>query len=284
MVSACHNQETESGYEPTSIPVEINVVKVGILPYMNSKQTYLAFRPVLDYLETHIENVEFILETSKTYAAFNQKFFAGDFAFALANPYQTSLSLDKGYRAIAKMKSDEIFKGYIVARKDAGLTSVAQLKGKTISFPAPTALAGTMMPLYFLHEQGLDVHKEIKKNFVGSQYSSILNAYSSDAIAAATWPPSWYNWAKKNPHKAEQMTIVWQTEPLINNGFVVREDVDKRLSESVVTALVQMSRSEKGKQILSNAGFEGFEEANNTTYDVVKSFLGKYDKAIGLPQ
>ncbi len=280
----CGNREEVQRYEPMGENISEFIYIVGVHPYLNSRKMYDSYLPIIDYLEQRLGNVRFRLETSANYSEYEHKLYRGDFHFSLPNPFQTYNSLSKNYRVIAKMKPDSAFCGIFVARKDAKLSNVAQLKGKAVSFPAPTALAATMMPLYYLHERGIDVDKDITKHYVGSQYSSILNAYSSDTIAGATWPPPWEAWMKENPKKAEEMEVIWQTDPLVNNGFVVRKDVDSKLAGRVAGELVGLSSTETGRKLLRNAGFEGFEYANDSVYDVVAEFLGKYDRAIGIPK
>ena len=186
---------------------------------LNSQKMFDAYQPILRYLETNIPGSTFELETSKDYAAYDEKLYAGRFDFSLPNPYQTSKAIKEGYHVIAKMTPDSVFRGIFVAKKSSRIRDVQQLKNQTVSFPAPTALAATMMPLYYLHEHGLDTRNEIKKIFVGSQYSSIMNAYSGDSLVGATWPPPWEAWCRENPKKADEMEVLWQTEPLVNVSY-----------------------------------------------------------------
>jgi len=280
LLSGCDDRESTKRYEPIGVEFNKKVYKVGIHPYLNSKKMYTSYRPLLDYLESKLENAEFLLETSQDYPAYDKKLYAGTFDFSLPNPFQTYNALEHGYEVIAKMKPDSVFRGIFVARKDRGLKSVTQLRGEAVSFPAPTALAATMMPLLYLHEKGLDINRDIDKKFVGSQYSSILNAYSGDTLAGASWPPPWEAWCKENPKKAAKMEIVWETKPLVNNGFVVRKDVDRAFAHKVARLLIELDSHTKGKMMLDGAGFAGFEEANNSRYDAVKIFLEHYNGVI----
>jgi len=280
----CDAKESQSGYRPQGAEVSIQEYTVGVHPYLNSKKAYLSYRPILDYLQEKMPGVKFELQTASEYGEYEKKLYAGVYDFALPNPYQTLNSFKHGYKVIAKMKPDSVFRGVIVARKSKKLKNIRELTGQTVSFPAKTALAAAMMPLYFLHENGLDVKNDIKLKFVGSQFSSIMNAYTGDAIAAATWPPPWEQWQRENPKMAEEMEVVWITKPLVNNGFVVKSSIDGTISSEVARALVELDKTEKGAEILRNAGFEGFEYADETRYVPVKKFLESYDKAIGLPK
>lgn len=271
-------------YKPITVPVKEHEIIVGIHPYLNAQKTFLAYEPIIRYLEKNIPSAHFTLETSLDYADYERKLYAGHFDFALPNPLQTIQSTKHGYRIIAKMKPDSIFTGIIVARKEYHVRSVEQLRDKAISFPATTALAATLMPKLFLYERGLNVDKDAYPRYVGSQYSSIMNAYTKDTVVAATWPNPWKTWQKENPQKAQEMEVVWETSPLVNNGFVVRLDLDQNLSTKVVTLLCALDRFPEGKKLLEGAGFEGFERASEKTYMPVEKFLKQYDSALGLPK
>jgi len=282
--SECTAFAKEALYRPTAKEEVSKIYIVGVHPYINTQQMFLSYRPILDYLEKNIPNTFFILETSENYAQYNQKLFAHVFDFSLPNPYQTVMSFNYGYHVIAKMKPDSAFKGIFVARKSSHLREFAQLKNQKVSFPAPTALAAAMMPLYFLKANGVDINNDIEKLYVGSQFSSILNAYSGDTIVGATWPTSYEDWCKLNPQKAQEMEVVWETQMLVNNGFVVQERVPEGLAQHVAVLLSALDANEDGDKLLKNAGFPGFELANNKTYDTVVHFLEQYDKEIGLPK
>lgn len=283
--SGCKSENTETkGYKPTALPALKHELIIGVHPYLNAQKMFLAYEPIVRYLEKNIPETYFRLETSVDYADYERKLYAGHFDIALPNPLQTIEATKHGYRVVAKMKPDSVFTGVIVARKEYHIHSVEQLRGHAISFPAPTALAATLMPKFFLYERGLNVDKDAYPRYVGSQYSSIMNAYSKDTIAAATWPTPWIRWQHENPKKAEEMELIWETPPLVNNGFVVRSDVDQNLSDRVVALLCALDTFPEGKKLLNDAGFAGFEGASEKTYAPVERFLRLYDKTLGLPK
>lgn len=280
--TGCNTPENSgTHYQPSSSPELSKSYIVGIHPYLNSKKMYSAYQPILEYIENRIPGSHFKLETSKDYADYEQKLYQGRFDFALPNPYQTVNSFQHHYIAIARMKPDEVFRGIIVARKEHQIRDIRQLQGKSISFPAETALAATMMPKYYLHREGINVEKEMSVRYVGSQYSSIMNAYTGDVLVAATWPPPWESWKKENPDKAAQMEFIWATPHLVNNGVVVRTDIDPELAKNVAEVLIGLDRFPEGRKLLKNAGFDGFTSADNASFDPVIAFLKKYKITIG---
>lgn len=277
----------EQASEPYKIekePFISSSYSFAVHPYKNAQATYDAYFPILTYIESKIPGLELHIETPRNYAHFEEKLITKRVDFALPNPYQTLLALDHNYTVIAKMAPDEDFRGIIVARKDVNLTSFADLKGKRVSFPAPTALAATLMPKWLMHQNGLDPEKDIASVYAGTQDSSILNAYIGTTTAGCTWPPPWKLWAASNPEKASKMEVVWQTSSLPNNSVVVQKTVPVEIQKAVAVVLAGMSKDSEGKRLLKNAGFDGFEKANESVYKPVDQFLKEYERKVGLPQ
>lgn len=259
------------------------IYRFGIHPLHNPTRLHDIFSPVMQYLSRNIEGAEFKVEASRNYAAYDKKLFSGQFHFSLPNPYQTVRSLKHGYRVFGKMGDDQNFRGIILVRKDSGIKSIADLKGKAISYPAPTALAATMMPQYYLNTHGLNVMKDVDNRYVGSQESSIMNVFLGDTAAGATWPPPWRALSKERPQLAEQLEIKWQTKPLPNNGLVARNDMPDKLVRQVAKLLFELHTNDEGRAILERMELSRFEAANDATYQPVRTFLKTFKKEVRDP-
>ncbi len=173
LLSGCGESE-QSAYQPglsdRNGPLATEYV-VGIHPLHNPQRLMALYGPIVDYMNSNMPDVHFRLEASRNYEEFEKKLYAGHFAFAMPNPYQTVKSVEYGYRIFGKMGDDELFRGIILVRRDSGIHNVTDLKGKSVAYPAATALAATMMPQYYLHTHGIDVNRDIKNLYVGSPRS-----------------------------------------------------------------------------------------------------------------
>lgn len=252
----------------------------GVHPLHNPARLYQIFGPVIDALNARIPGVVFRLEASRDYAAFEEKLFSGKFAFALPNPYQTVSAMKHGYRVFGKMGDDENFRGIILVRKDSGITSVADLKGRAVSFPAPTALAGTMMTQYFLQAHGLQVMRDIDIRYVGSQESSIMNVFLGNTAAGATWPPPWRLLSAERPELKEALEPIWITDPLPNNSLMVRRDVLEGMTAKVAAVILHLHEEAAGREMLKAIGLSRFEAADDGTYRPVVEFLEKFSHSV----
>lgn len=274
----------DSTYRPDGAPAKESVFIFGPHPYSNPQDVFDDYEPIMRYLEHKLPGTHFRVETSKDYADYEAKLAAQRFHFSLSNPYQTVFSLEHGYRVIAKMTPDDDFRGLIVARIDKNLQSARDLTGKTLCFPSATAVAATMLPLLYLQEvQGVAVKQDIQIRYVGSQFSSLLTAYTGDATACGTTVRFWRTWSKENPDKAKQMRVLWKTEPLPHNAIVARSDIDSKLAQQVASVLAGMDKDKELDQRQFKVGQQHFELAGNATYKPMQDFLRHYDQAIGLP-
>ncbi|MBI5092770.1 MAG: phosphate/phosphite/phosphonate ABC transporter substrate-binding protein [Candidatus Hydrogenedentes bacterium] len=281
-VAGCAAQE-EVNYSPIYEPApdgRRSVLIFGVHPLHNPQRLYEAYGPLIDYLNAQLPDSKLELEASRSYDEYDKKLYSRHFDFALPNPYQTINALPHGYRVFGKMGEDQEFRGVILVRKDSGIERVADLKGKTVSFPAPTALAATMMPLYYLHTHGVDVNRDIERLFAGSQESSIMNVYLGKSAAGATWPPPWKAFVERNPQIASELEVKWETPSLINNALVVRDDVPEELVDRVASILFALHTHDTGRNLLAALVLARFESASNMTYQPVNDFLKQYREVV----
>jgi len=284
LLAGCEQEEPSAVTAPTfsaTPPDATAVYSFAVHPLHNPVRLNEVFNPLMTYLTAQVPDARFRLEASRNYAHYNQKIDAERPDFLLPNPYQTLRALDHGYNVIAKMGDDEHFRGIILVRRDSGIDSVDDLRGGSISYPAPTALAATMMPQYFLYEHGLDVRAEVDNRYVGSQESAILNVFLGETDAGATWPPPWRALAAERPELAEVLEVRWQTEPLPNNSVMAHERVDDEVARQVATLLDRLHRQPEGTPILEPMELSHFELADDDDYSPVVDFVQQFEQRIG---
>jgi phosphonate transport system substrate-binding protein len=256
------------------------VYRLAIHPLHNPKKLSAAYQPLVDYLNAQLPEARIELEASRDYQAYEAKFRAREPAFLLPNPWQTLQAIKVGYQVIAMAGDADDFKGIFIVRKDSGILQPADLKGKTVSYPSPTALAAAIMPQYYLHSRGINIRQDIHNVYVGSQESSIMNVYLGQAAAGATWPPPWRLFQRDYPVEAAQLKVVWQTPSLINNSVMVRDDVPVAVRDGVTRALLELSQVPAGKTVLGAMETARFHAANNASYDVVVNYIRRFEREV----
>lgn len=252
----------------------------AVHPLHNPTKLAQAYQPLIDYLNARLQGVRLSLEASRDYANFEEKYQARQPEFLLPNPWQTLQAMKVGYRVVAMAGEPRDFKGIFIVRQDSGIREPSDLKGKAVSYPSPTALAACIMPQYFLHGLGIDINRDIENRYVGSQESSIMNVYLAKTAAGATWPPPWRAFQKDHPEEAKALRLAWETEPLVNNSVMVRNDLPPGLGEQVGHYLAGLQASEQGRMILAGMETDRFIPATDQDYDVVRAYVERFEREV----
>lgn len=282
-LSGCGKQEPPRVPEYATKPVK-NIARhyrFGVHLGHHAQKLDQVFSPLMTYLSRHIPDVEFDLEGARSFEHFENKLRTRQLDFALPNPYQATLALDWGYRVIAEAGDSADFKGIFIARKDSAIREPADLKGKIVAYPAPSALAAGMMPQLWLATHGLDVRRDITNRYVGSQESAILNVYLGEAAVGATWPPPWRAFRQAHPKEAAQLKVLWETQPLISNAVMARDDLAAELVDQVRHTLMHMHEDPDGKSVLEAMDAKNIHAATDASYQVVRRFIAEYEAKVG---
>lgn len=262
--------------QPTKLPV----YHLAVHPLHNPAKLILVYQPLIDYLNARLKGARLSLEPSRDYATFESKYRARTPDILLPNPWQTLQAMKSGYRVIAMAGEPKDFKGIFIVRKEVNLNSPVDLKGKAVSYPSPTALAACIMPQQFLHDHGINVTKDIENRYVGSQESSIMNAFQKLTAAGATWPPPWRAFQKDHPKEAAELKVIWETESLINNSVMVRNDIPASVGEQVGSILVTLDKTAEGKGILAELETARFIPSTDAEYDIVRRYVSRFEREV----
>lgn len=277
------SQEPESkgpqfGAKPSS--PSLPAYRLAVYALHNPNKLVQAYQPLLDHLNSRLQDVRLVLEASQDYADFEKKLRARKPDFLLPNPWQSLEAMKAGYHVIAMAGEPHDLKGLFVVRRDSNLSKPTDLKGKSVSYPSPTAMAACIMPQYFLHTHGLNVNKDIENHYVGSQESSIMNAYLGKTAAGATRPMPWRAFQKEHPREAAELKVIWETESLVNNSVMARDDVPATVLEQVRTLLLGLDGTQEGRAILLAMETSRFLPAADEDYEVVRQYISRFEREV----
>lgn len=267
-------------FSKTEPVLKKKIIVFGVHPLHNPERLFSKFNPLMTYLEKRIPEIKFELEASKDYSSFEKKLFSHKFDMALPNPYQTVKAVKKGYQVFAKMNDDDNFRGILLVKKDGPIKRLEDLKNKTITFPAKTALAGSMMPQYLLFQKGFNLKTDITIKYVGSQESSVLSVYHDESSAAATWPGAWNLFKIDRPEIAEKLKELARTDSLPSNSLVFNSTMETALKEKIKYILLSLSDDPEGLAVLNNLQLSKFVSADNKSYKPVEDFIKEFESSV----
>ena len=283
LLCGCENEAPKAAgpqYATTPDKKSTTSLRLAIHPLHNPQKLIQAYQPLINYLNQNMTKVHFELEASRDYQTYEAKFRVREPDFILPNPWQTLEGIKVGYKVIAMAGDADDFKGVFIVRKDSAIRNISDLKGKIVSYPSRTALAASIMPQYHLYTHGIDVNKDIENRYVGSQESAIMNAYLKQSDVAVTWPPPWRLFQQDHPDEAAELTLIWETPPLMNNSVMVRDDIPDGIAKRVRQLLVELHQSEEGEAILNSMSTSKFYLANNASYEPVRKFIEHFESEV----
>lgn len=215
--------------------------------------------PILQYLS---EKTGYSLHfaTARDIPTFQRKMMDGAFDFAFINPYHYLIFHEKaGYKAFAHERGGSLT-GIIMVRKDGPIHSMHDLNNQTIAFPAPTAIAATMLPLAYFDEQNIHV---IPKYVVSMDSVSL-------SVAKGFFPAGGgeiHIFKFLDPQTQDQLRILWTSETLPPFPFVVHPRVPNEVVARLQKAMQEMEKDTRGAELLKAIHFKGIVPANDSAYD-----------------
>ncbi len=108
-----------------------------------------------------------------------------------------------------------------------------------------------------------------------------MNVYLKQTQAAGTWPPPWNEFKKQRPKIAKELTVIWNTKPLVALGLVALPEIPADIVEQVIDLLTTPDAHGQGPDIPWRSEFSGVVvPADNETYFVVRDFLDRFSAEV----
>ncbi|WP_219220057.1 phosphonate ABC transporter substrate-binding protein [Variovorax boronicumulans] len=244
---------------------------IGLIPAEDSQAMIESSRQVLDSLQqqlgmpvkpfvaTDYNGVIEALRSKKLDVAY-----LGPFSYVLANQVA---DVEAFAVAVTKKTGQSAYKSVIIARKDSGLAKTADLKGRTFAFVDPTSASGHLFPKAGLLQAGYDPESFFGRViFSGSHDASILAVTNKKVDAAAVADRILASAIAKGQVKADELEIVWSSNPIPESPMVWRKDLDPALKARIAKALANVKDLPWGDQGVLN----GFQPTNDAAYNVVR--------------
>lgn len=255
----------------------------GIFPLHSAVELSNTYLPLMDAINRQVTGFSVYMETARDHPTYEAQLQQRKFDFAMTNQFQAVAAESMGYVIFGKI-GGEAAHAVVVVRKDSGVKTARDLRGKAISFSSPAADAA-MMAKMALMKGGLNVEKDANPVYVGTLDSVVMHVYSGLAAAGAVWPPTMVELKKQRPEVADAVEVKWSSPPLANVAFVARPDIPQSHATAVANAMFNLTKTEEGRAVLSHLNIPQVVPASSTTYDPVRRFLLEYKKSFGkLPE
>jgi len=231
------------------------VLKVTTIPEEAATEQVRKFGPLVKYLETALGmKVEFTPVNdypAAVEALVNKQVdlvWFGGFTHVQAN-------LRSGGKIvpIAQREEDTAFRSVFITQVGSGIKTLADLKGKQVSFGSASSTSGHLMPRSFILQAGLEPERDFRRvAFSGAHDATIASVVSGRVDAAALDITVWRKFVSENRVDTSKVDVFFTTPPFFNYNWSVHADMPAALRERVTQALLALSpATPEGKEILS---------------------------------
>jgi len=219
------------------------VLRVTTIPEEAATEQVRKFTPLAAYLESALGvKVEFTPVSdypAAVEALVNKKVdlvWFGGFTHVQAN-------LRSGGRIVplAQREEDTRFQSVFIAKTDSGIKSLADMKGKQVSFGSQSSTSGHLMPRSFLLQAGINPEKDFRRiAYSGAHDATIASVVSGKVDAAALDITVWRKFVSENRVDTRAVDVFYTTPPYFNYNWSVHADMPQAMQDRVKAALLAL--------------------------------------------
>jgi len=221
----------------TNQPTQLRFAVTDISGLDDLKQNYEAFRTVLE----EITGIPVSFYPVPNYSAAAPALLANDLDLAFAGPSEYLLLRARAQAEPLVEITRQNYHSMIMARTDSGITSLADLKGKTIAMRTEGSTAGHIFPMKLLMDAGLNPESDFKVKMLNRDALEALMAGEVDA-----WSDSHDRYVEfvEEPGLADkEVTVIAEGDSLPGDVFVANPSLgDEFINELRALMLTHQDR------------------------------------------
>ncbi|MEJ7931191.1 putative selenate ABC transporter substrate-binding protein [Ramlibacter sp. AN1015] len=222
---------------PDESPTELARKAAPLMRYLEERLAMpVRFTPVTDYAAA----VEALVNGQVDLAWF------GGFTFVQAHHRSGGKVIPLVQRA-----EDESFRSVFITA-DAGIRSLADLKGRTLAFGSPSSTSGHLMPRSFLLAAGIDPDRDLRRVAFSGAHDATVAAVASGKVSAGALNASvWEKLLSEGKVDPQKVRVFHTTPPYYDYNWSVHADMPAARREALARAFTELSPSSPaGREIL----------------------------------
>lgn len=148
-----------------------------------------------------------------------------------------------------------------------GLEFLDEIGDDTISFVSEGSASGQVFPAFGLIEAGYELD-ELDTFFAGGHPESVLAVYNGEAAIGVSFNDAREDVAPEVPDVGEEVVVFAWSDPIPNDGFVIRGDLPEDLKQAVTEALLEIAQDDEQGPVLNELyNIDGFREADPDDFE-----------------
>ncbi len=272
LCAGCAQEKT-----PAKSPADARkTILIGLIPEQNIFKQLERYEPLAAYLSAKT-GTRITLKILPRYGNIIDNFklsgmdgaFFGSFTYSLAH---AKIGVEVLARPLA-LDNTSTYHGLIFVRKDSGIRTFADMKGKRFALVDKATTAGYLLPLNYFHEKGVDWKTYLKERyFTGTHEDAIYDVLNKKADIGAAKNTIFNRVAKADPRISKELVILERSPDVPENGLALRKDIDEAFRNRMKETMLSMHLDPEGKAVLEHFGAQKFIATTNQDYNPVVKY------------
>lgn len=254
---------------------QTGTLRVSAIPDEAPTELQRKFAPLGEYLKQQTGmNVQFTPVTD--YAAVVEGLATNKIDLAWLGGFtyvQAKIRTNGGAKPIVQRAEDEVFTSKFIVPADSTAKTLADLKGKTFAFGAPSSTSGSLMPRFFLLKDGINPEKDFKTvAYSGAHDATVAFVAAGRAEAGVLNASVWDKLVEaKNPNAAK-VRVLATTPTYYDYNWTVRPGLDPALTKKLTDAFLQLDPTKpEQKDIMQLQRASKFVPTQSSNYDGIEA-------------
>jgi phosphonate transport system substrate-binding protein len=273
LIPACKKRDDVSP-KPVSRGPEI---VIGLIPEQNIFAQMDRYEQLSDYLSakmgrqirwrvvSHYGTIIDYFRSSEVDGAF-----LGSFSYVLVHVIADAEVLVRAEDLYGRSTSS----GVIFVRKDSGIRSIRDMKGKRFAFVDKATTAGYLLPLAYFKKMGIENYKAYFKEayFTGTHTEAIYDVLNGKADIGAARNTIFEKVEATSDRIKNELMVLERFPEEPESGLVVRKGLDAVLKKELKQVLLDMYKDPDGQNVLEKFGARRFIETTDEDYKMVYEY------------
>jgi phosphonate transport system substrate-binding protein len=222
---------------PDESPTELARKAAPLMKYLEGKLGMkVEYTPVTDYAAA----VEALVNKKVDLAWF------GGFTFVQANVRSQGKVIP-----LVQRDEDQHFRSVFITA-DPALKTLAELKGRDLSFGSQSSTSGHLMPRHFLLAAGIEPERDLKRVAYSGAHDATIAAVASGKVQAGALNISvWEKFVADKKVDTNRVHVFYTTPPYYDYNWTVHADMPAALRDKLSAAFLALDKSTpEGQQVL----------------------------------
>lgn len=225
-----------------ALAAEPAVLRVSAIPDEAPTELQRKFEPLGKYLSAQT-GMKVVFTPVTDYAAVVESLatrkldlaWLGGFTFVQAKIRTNGTAIP-----IVQREEDARFTSKFITANPA-IKTLADLKGKSFAFGAPSSTSGSLMPRFFLQQDGINPEKDFKTvAFSGAHDATVAFVAAGKAEAGVLNASVWDKLVESKKVDTSKVRVFATTPPYFDYNWAVRGDLDPALVKKLTDAFLAL--------------------------------------------